>query len=178
MNNSIKIFAIAGSLRKNASNINILKAVALMAPGYVDFIIYEGLGDLPHFNDSDDAPDPVIDFRRRLSEADGVFICTPEYAFGVPGVLKNCLDWTVGSGEFVNKPVAFISAATGGDKAYASLLLTLTALSSKITEGATLLISFVRSKLNDKGEIADPATYEAVRSVLDVLINTIKESKV
>ena len=174
MGNNIKILAIAGSLRKNASSAHIVKAVASMAPAHVEFNIYERLGDLPHFDDSDDAPEPVIDFRQQVAGADGVFICTPEYAFGVPGVLKNALDWTVGSGEFDRKPVAFISAATGGDKAYASLFLTLTALSTNITKEATLLISFVRSKLNDKGEISDAVTYDAVKGILDVLIATIR----
>lgn len=177
MTEKIKIFAIAGSLRKNASNATILKAIAAMAPAAIDFDIYGRLGELPLFNDSDDAPEPVVDFRRRIAEADGVFICTPEYAFGVPGVLKNSLDWTVSSGEFDGKPVAFISAATGGENAYASLLLTLTALSARLVEGSTLLISFVRSKLDEKGGIKDPATYNAVKSVLDVLINSIKELK-
>ena len=74
-NTAIKIFAISGSLRKNASNGSIIRAAAAMAPANVVFNIYEGLGDLPHFNDSDDAPEPVQDFRKQLTEADGVFIC-------------------------------------------------------------------------------------------------------
>jgi NAD(P)H-dependent FMN reductase len=63
----------------------------------------------------------VFELRNRLNNAHGVLICAPEYAFGVPGILKNLLDWTVGSGEFVNKPLAVITAATRGDKAHASL---------------------------------------------------------
>ena len=177
MSSKIKILAISGSLRRNASNSHIVRVIASMAPQDVEVVIYDGLGNLPHFNDADTAPETVVDFRRQVKEADGVFICTPEYAFGVPGMLKNCLDWTVGSGEFDRKPVAFISAATGGENAYASLLLTLTALSTNLAPGASLLISFIRSKLDGNGAIKDPATYEGVKSVLDVLIDTIKTSQ-
>jgi len=90
--------------------------------------IYGGLDDLPHFSpdrDGDDPPRSVGRLRELLRTADGVLIGTPEYAFGVPGALKNALDWTVSSGEFDGKPVAAISASplyTGGAKAHASLL--------------------------------------------------------
>src|SRR5579871_3597845 len=126
----ISILAISGSLRSNSSNNAVNNAAAELVYGDVNFIIYQGLGCLPHFNDSQDPAPEVLEFRKMLTEADGVLICSPEYAFGVPGVLKNALDWTVASGEFVNKPVALITAATGGTNAHASLLLTLTALSA------------------------------------------------
>jgi chromate reductase, NAD(P)H dehydrogenase (quinone) len=169
----IKILAISGSLRSTSSNNVIVKELSLMAGAGVEFIIYDGLGNMPLFNDSNDAPQPVADLRRQLAEADGILICTPEYAFGVPGVLKNAIDWTVSSGEFDNKPVAVIAAATGGDKALASLLLTFRALSANIAEGATLLISFVRSKLDENGKVKDPATRQAMQSVLEKLVSVI-----
>ena len=89
------------------------------------------MAQLPHFNpelDLDDIDTTVANWRRLLKEANGVLICTPEYAKGVPGSLKNALDWVVSSGEFVNKPVAVISASPhpdGGALAKASLLGTL-----------------------------------------------------
>lgn len=174
---SLKILAIAGSLRKTASSGAIIRAASSIVPAYIDFEIYEDLGSLPPFDDSDDAPAPVIEFRKRLAHADGIFICTPEYAFGVPGILKNALDWTVASGEFVSKPVAVVSAATGGDKALASLLLTFTALSAVVDNNATLLIPFVRSKLNSQGAIIDLVTKNALQSVVDKLIAVIKTSQ-
>jgi len=166
----IRILGISGSLRATSSNNAIMKVVARMAPGNVEFKIFEGLAGLPHFNDSATTPAPVENFQRLLKEADGIFICTPEYAFGVPGSLKNALDWTVGSGDFVNKPVALVTASSAGDKAHAALLQTLTAIAADIVEGGTLLIPFVRSKLNDKGEITDAATSAALRSVLEALV--------
>lgn len=80
-----------------------------------------------------------------------MLIGTPEYAYGMPGVLKNALDWLVLSGELVNKPVATISASPsefGGSKARAWLILTLTALAANIVEGGSLTIPFIGKKLN------------------------------
>lgn len=173
----LKILGISGSLRATSSNNVIMKIVADMVPENVDFRIYEGLGDLPHFNDSPVIPAVVENFHALLKESDAVFICTPEYAFGVPGSLKNALDWTVGTGDFVNKPVALVTASSVGDKAHASLLNTLTAISADIVEGGTLLVSFVRSKLNNKGEISDAATYQAIKDVVDNLIKSVSANK-
>ncbi len=174
---AINILAISGSLRPNSSNNAVIHAAAALVHGEVNFVIYEGLGNLPHFNDSKDPPAEVLELRNMLGSADGVLISSPEYAFGVPGVLKNALDWTVSSGEFVNKPVALITAATGGNNAHASLLLTFTALSAQLPPGHQLLISFVRAKLNESGEVKDPATVQAIKSVMDALITTIKSNR-
>ena len=172
-NRSLKILAISGSLRSNSSNNAVIKAISIMVPDRVEFKVYNGLGDLPHFNDSAKAPVAVQELRTLIKDSDGVLICTPEYAFGVPGSLKNALDWTVGSGEFVEKPVAVITAATGGEKAHASLLHTLTALSAKIDGKRTLLISFIKAKLNEKGEVSDPQTIKNLQLVINELINSL-----
>jgi chromate reductase len=174
---TIKIVAISGSLRSNSSNNAVLRVAAQLVPAEVAFTVYEGLGALPHFNDSIDPADTVKEFRTLLKEADGIIICSPEYAFGVPGSLKNAIDWTVSSGEFVNKPTALITAATGGNNAHAALLLTFTALSANIAEESKLLISFVRYKMNAAGEINDPATIEAIQHVVSSLLHCIEEVK-
>jgi NAD(P)H-dependent FMN reductase len=169
------IVGISGSLRNNSSNTAILKIISTFESENADFHIYERIGELPHFNpELDESPPTIVDeFRKVLKEADGVVICTPEYAFGVPGVLKNALDWTVSSGELAYKPVAVITASTGGEKAHASLLLTLTALSSKVPASSTLLISFVRTKINANGEVTDPATLLALQSVYQSLLSGV-----
>ncbi len=136
-------------------------------------IRYKSLASLPHFDDSNVIPNAVTEFRTAINSADGVLICTPEYAFGVPGALKNALDWTVSSAELVNKPVALITAATGGQHAHASLLLTLSALSANVSKDATLLISFIRAKLDQHGNVKDAETVEGLRRVLASLMNTI-----
>ena len=176
LRNKISILAISGSLRTNSSNNAVIATAATLVAGEVDFIIYEGLGSLPHFDGSNDPAPEVIEFRKLLGAADGVFICTPEYAFGVPGSLKNALDWTVSTGEFVNKPVALITAATGGDTAHASLKLTLTALSARVLEETTLLISFIRSKMNANSEVTDNETIQAIKNIMDTFIRDINQS--
>lgn len=142
-----------------------------MAPANVDFMIYDGLAGIPAFDDEDNSA--VDAFRKLIREADGIFICTPEYAFGVPGALKNALDWTVSSGDLDKKPVALVTASSSGEKGHAALLNILTALSANVVPGGTLLISFIRSKINDKSEISDPITFQAIRDVLDALVHSV-----
>jgi chromate reductase, NAD(P)H dehydrogenase (quinone) len=161
-----KILAIPGSLRSGSSSNQVLKAALSMAPPNVSIEIYDGVGTLPHFNDESNAPEAIVAFRKKIKGADAVLICTPEYAFGVPGSLKNAIDWTVGSGEFVNKPVALVTASSQGEKGHAALLLILTAISARIVPDATLLISFVRAKLDASGNISDPKVVADIKRVL------------
>jgi NAD(P)H-dependent FMN reductase len=174
------ILAISGSLRASSTNTTLVRAIMRLAPENMQITLYEGLADLPHFSpdlDSDEPPVAVHTLRKSLQAADGVLICTPEYAFGVPGVLKNALDWTVSSGDFWGKPVVAISASPlwgGGDKAHASLLLTLTALGANVPEGGKLMIPTVNKKLNANGDIVDPETMQALKAVLDALTPTIE----
>src|SRR4051812_27411538 len=103
----ISLLAISGSLRARSSNTAILHAIAQMANDTIEVKIFDGLAKLPHFDpDNTEGEVEVAYFRKCLKESDGIIICTPEYAFGVPGVLKNALDWSVSSGEFNEKPVA------------------------------------------------------------------------
>lgn len=175
--NTILIIAISGSLKSNSSNTNILKHLASVTPENVEIRILEGLDALPHFNpDEKREIDSVNTFRQQLKLANGVIFSTPEYAFGVPGILKNALDWTVSSGELNEKPVAAISASplpSGGDKALASLLLTLTALGTNMSESDSLSIAGLRIKMNESGEITDQATRNALQELLNQLINRI-----
>jgi NAD(P)H-dependent FMN reductase len=178
MENRLKVVAISGSLRNNSSATCILKHIIALFPETVDLILYEGISKVPHFDDSENISVEVTSFRNLLREADGVIICQPEYAFGVAGSLKNALDWTVGSGELTGKPVALVTAATGGDKAHAALLLILKALSSKVAEDATLLIPFVKTKLNNKGEIINPEIIQSLNLVVNSLVKTIYEVQI
>jgi len=176
---AINILAISGSLRSNSSNNTIINIIAGMAPEGVQITTYKSLADLPHFNpelDNDDPPASVNGFRSLLKGADGVLICAPEYAFGVPGSLKNALDWTVSSGEFVDKPTALITASSSGNYAHASLLLTLGAITAKVDEEATLLIQFIRSKVNSDGEVTDTVVLDSMQRVLQALLKNIEPS--
>lgn len=170
----LRILAIPGSLRSNSSSNLVLNVMKQMVPGSVSFEIYDGIGSLPHFNDATEVSDQVVHFRDKVRQADAVLICTPEYAFGIPGSLKNALDWTVSSSEFVNKPVGLVTASSQGEKGHAALLLVLTAISAKIIDDAALLISFVRAKLDNEGNIKDPEVSQRLQKVVLSLIDAIK----
>lgn len=146
-------------------------------PGNVDYIIYDGLAGLPHYDpglDNDQIPHPVVELRQLLDNADAVIICSPEYAFGVPGSLKNLLDWTVGSGALERKPLALITASTGGQHAHAALLLILkSALGANVLEDATLLIPFVRTKIDSLGNIIDAETENRLKTGLAAFLKAI-----
>lgn len=173
----IKILAVSGSLRASSSNALLLHTIKKLVPSTVEFFIYKGLGGLPPFDDADDVPIAVSVWRKHLQDADAVLVCSPEYAFGVPGSLKNAFDWTVGSGELVNKPLALVTASTGGEKAHAAWLQIFTALSVAIPEGCAVLVSYIRSKLTAAGDIIDPATLEAVKKLISNLVDFVQEQK-
>jgi NAD(P)H-dependent FMN reductase len=169
----ISILAVSGSLRPSSSASAVLRIVADLVPEQVNFNIYNGIGNIAAFDDSSLVPAEVNNFISLITEADAVFFCIPEYAFGVPGALKNAMDWTVASTAFTDKPVALITAASSGEKAHAAFTHTLTALGSKISEETRLLIPFIRTKMNEKGEMKDLATLISVKRVINALLQTI-----
>jgi NAD(P)H-dependent FMN reductase len=167
-----KILAISGSTRQNSANLSLIHAISQLFSDKLDITIFNGLDSIPHFNpdlDNDIPPEAVIAFRKQLKEADGILICTPEYAMGVPGSLKNAIDWTVSSMEFSHKPVALITASTSGRKAHQSLLETLMIIEADIPESSQLLISHVKTKVNDD-KIVDSATLEQINKVMESLV--------
>ncbi|MCE9598780.1 MAG: NAD(P)H-dependent oxidoreductase, partial [Spirochaetia bacterium] len=105
----IHILGISGSLRAKSKNSALLRLIQERSSD-AEISIFEKMGLLPLFNpDVEFGPfEAVIEFRKRIISADAVIIATPEYAHGVTGVMKNVLDWIVGSGELVNKPVAVL----------------------------------------------------------------------
>ncbi len=176
MKNQQSIFAIPGSLRVGSSNHSILRHLEALVPADIEYTIYNDLALIPPFDpdlDNDNPPPSVAALRQLLADANGIIICTPEYAFGVPGQLKNMLDWMVSSSSFVDKPVCLITASSSGTYAHASLLLTLDALSANVVEGAALLIPFIRAKMDKDGNVADEETVKSLGSAFDVFLNTI-----
>ena len=172
----IKIFAISGSTRKTSSNLNLIKAIADLTSELFTITIFDGLSNLPHFNpdlDNGSVPQEVKDFRAQLREAEGVLICTPEYAIGVPGTLKNAIDWTVSSMEFSQKPVALITASLSGEKAHDSLLGTLLIIEARMTSDTQLLIPFIKTKVTDEGKIIHSDTLISVNKLVQSLTEII-----
>ena len=140
---TVRVLAISGSLRQASSNTALVSAAALLAPIGVDVSVYRELAQVPPFNpdlDTDAAPVGVIRFRAALEACDAILICSPEYAHGVSGVLKNALDWIVGSGELMDKPIALINASGRATLAHAALRETLTTMSARIVEDASVTI--------------------------------------
>jgi NAD(P)H-dependent FMN reductase len=120
---------------------------------------YEGLEALPPFSpdlDVEPLPEPVRDLRARIAAAAGLFISSPEYAHGMPGSLKNALDWLVSAVEALGKPVLLLCASPGGAAhAHAQLGEVLRTMSLPLVDGGAHV--FTRARLDAQGEVADPA---------------------
>ena len=168
----IRILAISGSLRRASSNSALIEAAARLAPDAVEVWIYSGLAELPPFNpdlDGDSAPEAVARFRAALQASDAVLISSPEYAHGVPGVVKNALDWVVGSGELIDKPIALINASRRATHAWASLAETLRIMSALVILDASITIALDGSTLDANGFVADAALSAALLSAIEAL---------
>jgi chromate reductase len=178
MINRKKILAICGSARQKSVNLNLIKAIVELFGDELDIKIFEGLSEIPHFNpdlDTGNPPGKVADFRRELTDAEGILICTPEYAMGVPGTLKNAIDWTVSSCDFSHKPVALITASSRGQSGHAHLLEILKVIESDIPDDSQLLISFVKTKVSSDGKITDGQTLAQVKELVSSLIKSIQQ---
>ncbi len=172
----IKIFAISGSLRRFSSNTAFLRAAAILAPRNVEISVYTGLGSLPHFNpDLEGFENPsVLDFRSRLRMSDGVLIASPEYAHGITGVMKNALDWVVGSGEFVYKPVAFFNLSHRAIHAQESLKEILKTMDARIVLEASKTIPLSNNEMDEAAIIAHPEFSSLLRMALGTFVDALQ----
>lgn len=179
----MNILAISGSIRPGSSNTAVIRALQKMAPSNIHINLYESLGSIPPFDPSiaaEAATEPVVELRNMLKNADAVIICTPEYAFGVPGILKNALDWLVSSAEMNTMPVVAISVSplySGGKYAHDSLVLTLTALGTNLHENCKLRIADIYNKMNAEKEVTDPTTLNELSDLLTQLIKVVNTPK-
>ena len=114
----MRVLGISGSLRRDSHNTELLRAAATLLPSGVEFELYDGLKDIPAYNEDDESNPPasVVNLRERIAAADAVLFATPEYNHSIPGGLKNALDWVSrphATNTLRNKPVAVIGASTG-----------------------------------------------------------------
>jgi chromate reductase len=115
----MKILGVSGSLREGSYNTSLLRAAAQAAPEGVEFELWDGLAELPLYDESlegDDVPEPVRRLREAWGEADAILFATPEYNGSVPGGLKNAIDWASRprlDAALRNKTVAVVGASTG-----------------------------------------------------------------
>jgi chromate reductase, NAD(P)H dehydrogenase (quinone) len=172
------IVAISGSTRNNSTNYFLIKAIEELSEDIFNITIFEGIATLPHFNpdnNNENVSAEVMAFRQMISVADGVIICTPEYAHGVPGSLKNAIDWTVSSNEFSQKPTALITASTDGKYAHNALLETLKVIEAKDVEQNQLLIQFAKTKISGS-QVTDKKTLDEVVNLIRNLQKSIENT--
>jgi chromate reductase len=177
---AIRVLGISGSLRQASSNTALLDAAAQLAPAGVNFSIFNGLADLPAFNpdlDDDDVPATVRVFRSGLQLSDAIVLSSPEYAHGVPGVLKNALDWVVGSGELIDKPIALINASSRATHAWRSLFETLTTMSARIVLEASATIPLDGRRLTAEGIAHDAGLSLALQTAFASLIAAVHRQR-
>lgn len=171
MTTSGNILAISGSLRDGSLNTEVLRACALVAPRSVTVTVFDGLASLPHFSPDLDAasdvlPATVADFRREIREADALLIASPEYAHGVPGSLKNALDWLVSSSEMLCKPIGLLNTSPRSSHAYTSLLEIMRTMSTLVVPAALVELPLTRSMVNAQRIAANPEIADRLHSAL------------
>ena len=174
----MKLFAISGSLRERSFNTALLRAASSLVPAGSEISLYGGMAGLPHFNpdlDVEPPPAPVAELRARLAEADGILVCSPEYAHGVPGSLKNALDWIVSSGEFTDKPTLLINASPsfmGASVAQANLTEILRVMGARLPDSAVVSIAGVSRKVAPDGSL-DEETAASLKAALAAFVASI-----
>ncbi|MEK6326545.1 MAG: NADPH-dependent FMN reductase [Actinomycetota bacterium] len=115
----MRVLGISGSLRRDSHNTRLLRVAAELMPPPAELVLFEGLKDVPPYDEDDDGdlvPEAVRRLRNAIAAADGVLIATPEYNSSIPGQLKNALDWVSrppAGNVLRNKPVAVVGASTG-----------------------------------------------------------------
>ncbi|HTE44535.1 MAG TPA: NADPH-dependent FMN reductase [Gemmatimonadaceae bacterium] len=161
-----QVLVVLGSLQARSSNGTLARALLSHLGGGVSITFTRALYDLPPFNADVEAGTPpavVGVWREELAAADIVLFATPEYAFGIPGSLKNALDWVVGTGEFVGKRVALLGVSTmgsGASFALEALDRTIRVMSAEVI--GMLSVGHVRGKLDENGQVSDPETRDAL----------------
>ena len=145
----IEIIAISGSLRAASTNSALLTALVTNAPAGCRVQLYDGLGRLPIFNPDDEGertPPEAAKLIRAVSKADGVIVSCPEYAHGVPGGMKNALDWLVSRDAAVGKPAMLVHASPRSLYARAALAEIMRTMSFALYEEAALEIALLGKK--------------------------------
>ena len=173
----MRILGISGSLRRDSHNTSLLRAAAMSLPSGVELELFDGLGDLPHYNadiDDDLAPQAVVHLREAIAGADGVLIATPEFNGSIPGVLKNALDWA--SRPFPDNalrgmPVAVVGASTGlfgAVWAQAEVRKVLETIGADVID-SELPVGQAHVAFGDDGHLADAGMRDALEGLVAVL---------
>lgn len=159
---SQKILGIAGSLRNQSYNKAVLRSLAESSYEGVEIEIFD-ISSIPFYNgdlDGEYPPDPVQKLKNSIAACAGLLIVSPEYNYGIPGVLKNALDWASRPGYksvLKDKPVGIITcsmATTGGARAQESIRNCFYACLARVIPYAEVAIPSVHDKVQD-GKLTD-----------------------
>ncbi len=174
----MKVLAISGSLRVGSHNTALLRAVAELAPADVEVELWNGLRDLPYYDQDKDvepAPPAVASLRAAIAAADAVLISTPEYNHSVPGALKNALDWASRphlTNPFRDKPVVVIGSTAGlfgAIWAQAEVRKVMTAMGARVLD-LELGVGQTHEKLDEHGNLSDPEVRAKLAEALGLLL--------
>ncbi len=175
MADELNIAAIAGSLRSGSYNKMLLRETVRLAPAEMRFTVLE-IGDLPLFNEDveqDAYPESAARLKRGLASADGLLIVTPEYNFGVPGVLKNALDWASrppDDSPLEDLPVALMGASmgmVGTARAQLALRDLFVFTKSPVLPGPEVLVASAHEQFDDDGRLKNKDTEGFICDLLD-----------
>jgi chromate reductase len=170
----MKILGVSGSLRADSHNTALLRCAARHLPDGVELEVWDGLRDVPPYDEDDDvdpAPPAVAAFRAALAGADAVLFSTPEYNSSIPGQLKNALDWAsrpFATNVLRNRPVAVVGASTGAFGAVwaqAELRKVLAAAGARVVDGEVIL-GHAHHKMDEAGALLDDEVREQLVDVL------------
>jgi chromate reductase len=174
---TLKVLGFAGSLRRGSFNKGLLRAAQDLAPPGMTIEHYD-LGTIPLYNydlEEGGDPRPVAEFKEAIHRAQALVIVTPEYQQGVPGVLKNALDWASrppGRSVMQGKPVAIMGASpgfTGTARAQTQLRQALTYTQNHVVLQPEVLVGRAQEKFDSEGHLTDVRTREFVRKLLEQL---------
>ncbi len=173
------ILALGGSLRAASFNRALLHEAAAVAPAGVDLDlgVLDVPGALPLYDqdlvDRDGFPAAAVRLKDALRAADGLLIATPEYNWGIPGFLKNAIDWASRPSSdipdvFGDLPVALVGAGGGGGTrlAQSAWLPVFRFLRMRPWSDETLYVTGARTLFDEHGRLADDATREQLRAVV------------
>ncbi|MDQ1453272.1 MAG: hypothetical protein QOK38_3138 [Acidobacteriaceae bacterium] len=174
MSTPLRILAISGSLRDRSTNLLLLQTAALLACVDLRLEIFPELGNIPLFNpDRTGVPPAVAALRASIQAADAIILSTPEYAHGLPGALKNALDWLVSGIELTDKPVVLFNASPRSVYAQAALREVLVTLGARMLDDACVTIPLTADMRTPQQLVSDPAVAQPIAAALQRLSASI-----
>jgi NAD(P)H-dependent FMN reductase/RimJ/RimL family protein N-acetyltransferase len=174
MGTPLRILAIAGSLRARSTNLLLLESAAVLAGTEMRIKIFPELGSIPLFNpDRTDLPPAIATLRASIQAADAVIFSTPEYAYGLPGALKNALDWLVSGIELTDKPVVLFNASPRSIYAQTALREVLVTLGARMLEDACVTIPLTADSRTPQQLVTDASIAQPIAAALQRLATSI-----